>query len=187
MRIEFKVLITGRKFQTWKRNWHTNAVLENICPVKIFFAAKSPPGLPLFSTNKKMPLEFCFPISCHHIPSKISLPIDERRRGARKKNICKVLEHIRVFFAWLGFFFFPKPYFSGGWANFSQEFFFFTRFFFPFFFLIFFLNILSHSKNYVLPFWGTQSNFSNKSRKKMRIIFLRLLGITKVTLSSSKW
>ena len=26
-----------------------------------------------------------------------------------------------------------------------------------------------------------------KSRKKMRIIFLRLLGITKVTLSSSKW
>ena len=27
---------------------------------------------------------------------------------------------------------------------------------------IFLLNILSHSKNYVLPFWGTQSNFSSR-------------------------
>ena len=34
------------------------------------------------------------------------------------------------------------------------------RFFFLFFFTIFVSNILSHSRNYVLPFWGTQSNFS---------------------------
>ena len=43
-------------------------------------------------------------------------------------------------------------YFSGRWANFLHRIFFFTRFFFLFFFTIFLSNILSHSKNYVLPF-----------------------------------
>ena len=60
----------------------------------------------------------------------------------------KVLDHIRVFFFIIRVFFPPKPYFSGRWANFLHR----IVFLHVFFITIFLLNILSHSKNYALPF-----------------------------------
>ena len=67
--------------------------------------------------------------------------------------LSKVLDHIRVFFS-------PKTLFFRTLGQFFAQNFF-LHVFFSFFFYNFLSNILSHSKNYILPFWGTQSNFSS--------------------------
>ena len=86
----------------------------------------------------------------------------KRYWGYSQKQIKgKVLDHISGFVSWLGFFFSKNPIFQEvGQISYKKKFF--LHVFFSFFFLQFFCQIsLSHSKNYALPFWGTQSNFSS--------------------------